>query len=59
MNLSTENKLMDLGNRLTCGCQGGGRGSAMDWESGFNICKPLPFEWISNKIVLYSIVKYN
>ena len=33
MNLSTENKIMDLGEE-TCGCQGGGGGIGMDWEFG-------------------------
>ena len=28
----------------TCGCQGGGRGSGMDWESGVNRCKLLHLE---------------
>ena len=26
----------------TCGCQGGGGASGMDWEFGFNRCKALP-----------------
>ena len=39
----------------TCGCQGGGRGSGMDWESGVNRCKLSPLEWISNEILLCSI----
>ena len=26
----------------TCGCQGEGGGSGMDWESGVNRCKLLP-----------------
>ena len=42
----------------TCGCQGGGGGSGMDWESGVNRCKLLPLEWISNEIVLYSSGNY-
>ena len=25
----------------------------MDWESGVNRCKLLPWEWISNEILLY------
>ena len=29
---------MDLGEQ-TRGCQGGGGGSGMDWESGVNRCK--------------------
>ena len=36
-----------------CGCQGGGRGSGMDWEFGVNRCKLLHLEWISNEILLY------
>ena len=36
----------------TCGCQGGGRGSGMNWESGVNGCKLLHLEWISNEILL-------
>ena len=42
----------------TCGCQDGGRGSRMDWESGVNICKLLHLEWISNEILLYSTGNY-
>ena len=40
---------------LTCGFQGGGGGSRVDWESGINICKLLHFEWISNEILWCSI----
>ena len=43
---------------LTCGCQGGGGGRGMDWESGVNRCKLLHLEWISNKILLYSTGNY-
>ena len=32
----------------TCGCQGGGGGSGMNWESGLNRHKTLPLEWMSN-----------
>ena len=42
----------------TCGCQGGGRGSGIDWEFGINRWKLLPLEWISNEILLYSTGKY-
>ena len=52
MNLSTENKLMDLENRLVVANEPGG--NEMDWESGINRCKLLHLEWISNKILLYS-----
>ena len=38
----------------TCGCQGGGSGM----EFGVNRCKPLPLEWISNEILLYSTRNY-
>ena len=38
------------------GYQGGGR--QMDWEFGFNRCKLLHFEWISNEILLYSTGNY-
>ena len=44
MNLSTEKKQSHGLGEQTHGCQGGGRGSWMDWE----------FEWISNEILLYS-----
>ena len=46
-----------LGEQI-CGCQGGGRGSGMDWESGVNSCRLLPLEWISNDILLYSTGNY-
>ena len=42
----------------TCGCQGGGGGSGMDWEFGVNRCKLLPLEWISNEILLCSTGNY-
>ena len=42
----------------TCGCQGGGGGSGMDWELGVNRCKLLPLEWISNEILLCSTGNY-
>ena len=38
----------------TCGCQGGGGGSGIDWEFGVNRCKLLLLKWISNEIMLYS-----
>ena len=38
----------------TCGSQGEGGGSGMDWESGVNRCKLWHLEWISNEILLYS-----
>ena len=42
----------------TCGCQGGGGGSGMDWESGVNRYKLLHLEWIINEILLYSTGNY-
>jgi len=42
----------------TCGCQRGGRGSVMDWESGVKRCKLLPLEWVINDILLYSTRNY-
>ena len=38
----------------TCGCQSGGGGSGMEWESGANRCKLLPLEWIGKEILPYS-----
>ena len=33
----------------------GGRGrSGVDWELGFDRCKPLPLGWISNEILVCS-----
>ena len=40
MNLSTEKKILDMENK-TCGCQGRGGGSEMDWEFGISRCKLL------------------
>ena len=40
----------------TCDFQGGGSG--IDWEFGINRCKPLPLEWMSNEILLYSTGNY-
>ena len=56
MNLSTEKKLM-VGEQ-TCGCQGVGGGSGMDWEFEVNKCKLLHLEWVSNEILLNSIGNY-
>ena len=57
MNLSTEKKIMELGEQ-TCGGQGGGGGRERDWELGVNRCKLLPLEWISNEILPYSMGNY-
>ena len=42
----------------TCGSQGWGGGSGMDWEFGVNRCKLLHSEWVSNEILLYSTGNY-
>ena len=42
----------------TCGCQGRGGESRMDWESGVNGCKLLHLEWISDEILLCSTGSY-
>ena len=44
--------------KQTCGCQGGGEGSGMDWEFAVSSCKVLHLEWISNKVLLYSTGNY-
>ena len=36
MNLSTEKKQTHGHGEQTCGCQGGGGGSGIDWKSGVN-----------------------
>ena len=54
MNLFTEKKQTHGHGEQTYGCQGGGRGSEMDWEFVVNRCKLLPLEWISNEILLCS-----
>ena len=42
----------------TCGCQGGGEGSGVDWELGVNRHKLLLLEWTSNEILLCSTGNY-
>ena len=42
----------------TCGWQGVGGGSGVDWEPGVNRCKLLPLEWISSEIPLCSTGNY-
>ena len=51
INFSTEEKLMDLENRLVVA-------KGEDWESGVNKCKLLHLEYISNEILLYSTGNY-
>lgn len=43
MNLSTEKKRTHGLGEQTCGCQGEGGGSGMDWEFGVSRCKLLQF----------------
>ena len=56
MNLSTENKIMDLENRLVVvkgeGKEWGG------WGAWVNRYKLLPLEWISNEILVCSTGNY-
>ena len=58
MNLSTEKKQTHRHGEQICGCQEGGRGNGMDWESVVNRYRPLPLERISNAILLYSTGNY-
>ena len=58
MNLSTEKKQTHRHREQTCGCQGGGEGSGMDWEFGVCRHKLLHLEWISKEILLYSLGNY-
>ena len=57
MSLSTEKKLMDVGEQI-CGCQGRGGGSGMAWESGANRYQLLHLEWMSNEVLLCSTGNY-
>ena len=54
MMLSAKQKQTHGHREQTCGCQGEGEESGMDWESWINRCKLLHLEWISNEILLYS-----
>ena len=59
MNLSTENKYMDLENRLVVAKrEGEGEGGGMDCEFGVSRCKLLYSEWTRNEIWLYSTGNY-
>ena len=44
--------------KKTCGCQGEGGWSGLDWELWVNRCKLLLLEWISNEILQYSTGRY-
>ena len=57
MDLSIEEKIMDLENRLVVASGGGGR-SGRDWELGVKGCKLLLLEWINNEILLCSTGNY-
>mgnify|MGYP007125348988 CR=1 FL=1 len=54
MNLSTKQKQTHGHREQTCGCQGEGEESGMDWEFGISRCKLLHLEWIINEVLLYS-----
>ena len=56
--LPTEKKHTHGLGEQTCGCQGGGGGSRMDWELGVSRCKLLHLEWINNETLLYSTGNY-
>ena len=58
MNLSTGKKETHGLGEQTCGCQGGGGESGMDWWFGVSRCQLLPLEWISNEVMLYSTGYY-
>ena len=58
MNLPTEKKQTHGYGEQTCGCQGRGGESRIDWEFGVNRCKLLHLEWISNEALLYSTGNY-
>ena len=56
MNLSTENKLMDLENRLVVA-----KGEGLGWIGNLGLIDAdylLPLEWIGNEILLYSTGNY-
>ena len=46
--------LSDVNVKKTCGGQGGGRGSGMDWEFGVSGSRLLHWEWLSDETLLYS-----
>ena len=56
MKHSTENKIMDLENRLVV-AKGKWEGG-MDWDLEINSCKLLLLEWIINEILLCSTRNY-
>ena len=54
MNLSTKQRQTYRHGEQTCGCQGGGGGSRMDWEFRVGRCKLLYLQWMDNEVLLYS-----
>jgi len=54
MNLSTKQKKPHSHKQETCGCQGGGGESGIDWEFGVSRFKLLHLGWMSNKVRVYS-----
>ena len=54
INLYTKQEQTHRHGEQTCGCQGGGGGSGMDWEFAVSRCKLFHLEWISNEVLLYS-----
>ena len=57
-NLFIEKKQIHGHGEQTCGCQGGGRESGMNWEFGVSGCKLLHLRWISNEVLLYCTGNY-
>ena len=54
INLSTEKKQTHGHEEQTCGCQGEGRGSGMNWAFWVSRYKLLHLPWISNEVLLNS-----
>ena len=57
MNLFTKQKKTYRHREQTCGCPGVGRERGIDWEFGVGRCELLHVEWISNDVLLCSIVQ--
>ena len=58
MNLSIKQKQTYKHGEQTCGCQGGGGESGIDWEFGVRRCNLLHLEWISSEVLPYSTWNY-
>ena len=52
MKLSTKQEQTHRHEEQTCGCQGGGGKSGMNWEFGVTRCKLLHAEWIGTEVLL-------